>query len=49
MVKESHIREIASLVPGAGRQQIPACTHLNILNQPATVAAIRSYLARKEA
>jgi len=43
-VKESHIREIAGLVSGAGRQQIPGCTHLNILNQPATVAAIRSYL-----
>jgi len=44
MVKEEHICEIAGLVPGARRQQIPACTHLNILNRPATVAAIRGYL-----
>ena len=45
MIKPEHIREIAELVPNTEREMIPGCTHMNILRQPATAAAIRQYLA----
>lgn len=45
MIKPEHIREIAELVPNTELEMIPGCTHMNILRQPATAAAIRQYLA----
>jgi len=44
MVKPEHIREIAELVPNSELEMIPGCTHMNILQHPGTVAAIREYL-----
>ncbi len=44
MIKEAHILEIAALIPHSELQKIKGCHHLNILEQPETVAAIRAYL-----
>lgn len=45
MIKPDHIREIAELVPNSELEMIPGCTHMNILQHPRTVSAIREYLA----
>lgn len=44
MIKPEHIKEIAELVPNSELLMIPGCTHMNILDQSLTVAAIREYL-----
>jgi hypothetical protein len=44
MIKESHIKDIARLVPNTDLEMVKDCTHMNILNQPRTVEAIREYL-----
>lgn len=44
MIKEEHIREIAALIPDSDLDRIDRCHHMNILDQPGTVAAIRKYL-----
>lgn len=44
MIKEAHIKEIAELIPNSKLQRIDGCHHMNILNQPGTIAAIRKYL-----
>lgn len=46
MIKPDHIREIAELVPDAELEMVPGCTHMNILQHPRTVAAIREYLEK---
>jgi len=45
MIKEDHIKEIADLIPNTSLERIDGCTHMNILDQTGTVAAIRAYLA----
>lgn len=49
MIKEEHIREIAELIPNTELERIDGCNHMNILNQPGTVSAIREYLERNSA
>ena len=44
LIKEAHIQEIATLIPQSELQRIDGCHHMNILNQPGTIAAIRKYL-----
>lgn len=44
MIKEDHIKEIADLIPNTSLEKIDGCTHMNILDQPGTGAAIRAYL-----
>lgn len=46
MIKTEHIHEIADLVPNTELEMIPGCTHMNILQHPCTVAAIRDYLEK---
>ncbi len=46
MIKPEHIHEIADLVPNTELEMIPGCTHMNILQHPRTVAAIREYLEK---
>ena len=46
MIKQEHIREIAELVPDSELEMIPGSTHMNILNNTHTPAAIREYLER---
>ena len=45
MIKEEHIKEIAALIPNSELEQIAGCDHMNILNQPGTVTAIKHYLS----
>jgi pimeloyl-ACP methyl ester carboxylesterase len=47
LIKESHILEIARLVPGAALKKIMRCNHMNILEQPATIADLREYFLAK--
>ena len=46
MIKESHIQDIARLIPNTDLEKVMGCTHMNILNQPRTVEAIREYLLK---
>ena len=46
MIKESHIQDIARLIPNTDLEKVMGCTHMNILNQPRTVEAIREYLMK---
>ncbi len=46
MIKISHIHWIASQIPNATTEMIPACTHMNILQQPRTAEVIRQYLSQ---
>ncbi len=46
MIKEDHIKEIAGLIPNTELERIAGCTHMNILNQAGTVAAIKAYLEK---
>ena len=48
MIKIEHIREIAQLIPNTSLERIDGCHHLNILDQPGTVAAIKTYLETGE-
>ncbi len=45
LIKESHICQMADLIPGCSLQKIMGCTHMSILNKPETISAIRSYFA----
>ena len=38
--------EIADLVPNSQLEMVPGCTHMNILQHPRTIAAIREYLEK---
>jgi pimeloyl-ACP methyl ester carboxylesterase len=44
MVKEEHVREIASFVPGSTIRKIGRCNHLSILKSGEAIAEMREYL-----
>ncbi len=45
LIKESHIQEIARLVPGATLKKIMHCSHLNIYLRPEAIEDMRSYFS----
>ena len=47
VIKESHIDQLAALIPGAGKRMIKGSNHFNILSKPETIQAIRQYLLDK--
>lgn len=48
MIKEEHILEIADFIPNNEIEKIAGASHMNILEQPATIASIQAYLERRE-
>jgi pimeloyl-ACP methyl ester carboxylesterase len=44
MIKEDHIREIASLVPGSTIRKIGRCSHISILKSLEAISDMRDYL-----
>jgi pimeloyl-ACP methyl ester carboxylesterase len=44
LIKEEHIRKIASLIPNASLTRIDGCNHMTILNKKETIETIRNYL-----
>jgi phosphatidylglycerol lysyltransferase len=43
MIKEEHILDIASLIPGATVRRVEGCNHMSILHQEETLKDIRTY------
>jgi pimeloyl-ACP methyl ester carboxylesterase len=44
MIKEDHILEMGSLIPGATVRKIAGCSHLTIVSRQAAIQAMREYL-----
>jgi pimeloyl-ACP methyl ester carboxylesterase len=44
MIKEDHVREMASFVPGSSIRKIAGCTHLSILKSREAIDDMRKYI-----
>lgn len=44
MIKETHIQDIARLVPGSSLKKIMDCNHMTIFQRPEAIVDMRSYL-----
>jgi pimeloyl-ACP methyl ester carboxylesterase len=47
VVKETHIEQMAALIPGAGKRMVKRSNHFNILHKQETIETIRQYLLEK--
>ena len=48
MIKESHLKQLAELIPNASLDKIEGCNHMTILNKKEAIEIMKNYLLEQK-